>query len=93
MHRYPSILYLENDCNDNNRSEKGVLVQPPENVPIVKDGSGVKLVEDLAKHERVEQDAAPPGTSSRKRGGCGVRDILKLTEASVSCHDKVVAVY
>lgn len=65
--------YLENNGNDNNRSEKGVLVQPPENVPVIEDGSGVKLVEDLAKHECVEEDAAPPGTSSQEGAAGGGR--------------------
>lgn len=39
-----------------------------ENIPIVEDRPSVELVEDLAEHEGVEQDATRP---ENKRGGGG----------------------
>lgn len=58
-------------------------MQAAEDIPVVEDRSRVELVEDLAEHERVEEDAARWGEGTAKKeartkGGRGGDQTLSL---------------
>lgn len=52
------LSYLQDGRDDDDPNEQRVLVQPMKDIPLIEDRPGVELVEHLAEHEGVEQDAA-----------------------------------
>lgn len=77
-------------------------MQAPEDIPVVEDRPRVELVEDLAEHEGVEQDAAGPGQRDKNNGGgggwgmgmgdSGIRYICRgvlLTTGLATCDKKI----